>query len=159
MQADTARALTIASAVGAGLNAGVFFAFSTFVMTALRQLPPRDGLVAMQRINRAAPSPLFMIALFGTALLCVIIGIDGLRPWNASGMPWCVTAAASFPVSIVLTVVYHVPHNDAVAALDPNAASSGAEWLRYATAWTRWNHVRTLSSIASAVLFARSLTT
>src|SRR5215510_9121299 len=114
MQADTARALTIASAVGAGLNGGVFFAFSTFVMTALRQLPPRDGLVAMQRINRAAPSPLFMILLFGTALLCVVVGVDALRHWNAQANPMRVIAVASFLVSIVLTIVYHVPHNDAL---------------------------------------------
>ncbi len=35
-----------------GLVAGVFFAFSTFVMSGLARLPPADGIRAMQSINR-----------------------------------------------------------------------------------------------------------
>ena len=45
------RALTVVATVGSGLMAGVFFAFSTFVMTALGRLPDRQGLVAMQEIK------------------------------------------------------------------------------------------------------------
>ena len=33
-------AATLATALGCGLVAGVFFAFSTFVMPALKRLPP-----------------------------------------------------------------------------------------------------------------------
>jgi len=55
------------AAVGAGLSAGVFFAFSTFVMKALGRLPDTEGISAMQAINKAAPTPAFMAALFGTA--------------------------------------------------------------------------------------------
>jgi uncharacterized membrane protein len=150
------RTLTIAAAVGAGINGGVFFAFSTFVMKALRDLPARDGLMAMQKINKAAPSPLFMIALFGTAGLSIVVGIDGLRHWHDPGGPARALAAGCFLLGIALTVAYHVPRNNALAALDPNAAGSGAAWTRYASAWTGWNHVRTLASIASAVLFTAS---
>src|SRR5262245_56483306 len=58
------RTLTVIAALGAALSAGVFFAFSTFVMQALRRLPDEQGLAAMQAINKAAPTPLFMLALF-----------------------------------------------------------------------------------------------
>ncbi len=54
--------LAAVAAVGAATIGGVFFAFSTFVMRALRDLEPRQGLTAMQAINRAAPNPLFMTA-------------------------------------------------------------------------------------------------
>ena len=39
------------SALGCGLIAGVFFAFSAFVMKALALLPPAQGIAAMQSIN------------------------------------------------------------------------------------------------------------
>ena len=59
--------LTVVTAVACGLVGGVFFAFSTFVMRGLRDAPPEAGLRAMQSINRAAPTPLFMLAFIGTA--------------------------------------------------------------------------------------------
>src|SRR5436190_5913255 len=43
--------LTLGSTLGCGLIAGVFFAFSSFVMPALAKLPPAQGLAAMQSIN------------------------------------------------------------------------------------------------------------
>ncbi len=49
-------AVTLASALGCGLVAGVFYAFSTFVMPALKRLPPAQGIVAMQSINRSLSS-------------------------------------------------------------------------------------------------------
>jgi uncharacterized membrane protein len=39
-------ALPVPLAVGAGLVGGVFFAFSTFVMKALSQLPAEQGIAA-----------------------------------------------------------------------------------------------------------------
>jgi uncharacterized membrane protein len=43
--------LTAVTALGCGLNAGVFFAFSSFVMKALARLQPAQGIVAMQSIT------------------------------------------------------------------------------------------------------------
>ena len=61
-----ARVLTLIWAVGAGLVASIFFAFSTFVMKALNRLPPAQGIAAMQFINVTVINPLFMTAFFGT---------------------------------------------------------------------------------------------
>jgi hypothetical protein len=47
-------ALTLVSALGCGLMAGDFFAFSTFLMKALARLPTAQGIAAMQSINRQA---------------------------------------------------------------------------------------------------------
>ena len=69
----------LVAAVGAGLAAGVFFAFSTFVMGGIGRLPDPEGLAAMQQINRAAPTPAFMTLWLGTALLCLAMGIDQLQ--------------------------------------------------------------------------------
>jgi hypothetical protein len=45
-------AATLASALGCGLVAGVFFAFSTFVMAALRRLKPEEGIAAIPNMPR-----------------------------------------------------------------------------------------------------------
>ena len=47
-------ALTFISALSCGLMAGVFFAFSPFVMNGLARLPAQQGIAAMQFINAAA---------------------------------------------------------------------------------------------------------
>ena len=62
--------LTLGTALGCGLCAGVFFAFSAFVMPALGRLPAGQGIAAMQSINKLAVTPAFMTALFGSALAC-----------------------------------------------------------------------------------------
>ena len=40
-------ALTFLSALGSGVMAGLFFAFSAFVMTALARIAPASGIAAM----------------------------------------------------------------------------------------------------------------
>jgi uncharacterized membrane protein len=72
-------ALTFVSALGCGLMAGVFFAFSAFVMKALSHLPAAQGIAAMQSINVAAITPLFMAALFGTAVGCLVLPESGVK--------------------------------------------------------------------------------
>jgi len=59
-------ALTLLGALGAGLVAGIFFAFSAFVMTALGRLPAPKGIAAMQSINVAVLNPAFFSVFFGT---------------------------------------------------------------------------------------------
>jgi uncharacterized membrane protein len=149
--------LTLAAAVGAAVAGGVFFAFSTFVMKALADLPPADGVVAMQSINRRAPSPSFMALLFGTAALCVALVVSAILRWNESSAPYQLAGAVTYLVAIVLTIAYHVPRNDALARVDPDSAGAEAAWSRYLSEWVPWNHVRTLTSVGSAVLFALAL--
>ena len=60
--------LTLAAALGAGLVAGIFFAFSAFIMAALKRLPPEGGISAMQSINVAVLNPVFFFVFFGTAV-------------------------------------------------------------------------------------------
>jgi uncharacterized membrane protein len=59
--------LTLVAALGCGLIAGVFFAFSTFVMSALARLQPAQGIAAFQAINITVYNPWFMGTFLGTA--------------------------------------------------------------------------------------------
>ena len=153
----THQTLTIITAVGAGATGGVFFAFSTFVMKALGRLPAAEGISAMNAINKAAPTPLFMLALFGTAAVAIAASAVALRHL---GQPWAVyvlTGTALYLVCVILTVVYHVPRNEALALVDPAGPGAKDAWAGYLSSWTNWNHVRTVTALAGSTAFILAL--
>ena len=146
-------ALTIATAVGCGLNGGVFFAFSSFVMPGLARLRPAEGAAAMQSINVTAVTPVFMTALFGTGALCVAVIVAGLAGLDESYGGWLVAGGAVYLAgTIVLTMLFHVPRNNALAAADPATPEAARLWERYLTEWTNGNHVRAVAGAAAAAL-------
>ncbi|MBC2641371.1 MULTISPECIES: DUF1772 domain-containing protein [unclassified Rhodococcus (in: high G+C Gram-positive bacteria)] len=151
------RYLTVVTAVSAGVVGGVMFAFSTFIMSGLGRLEPAQGIAAMQAINREAPNFWFMTALFGTALTSIALAVVSVVRHDGSAV-YAVTACALYLVGIVLTIVYHVPHNNALDALDPTAADSAAYWRDYLSGWTGWNHVRTVSAMAASAVLTWSAT-
>jgi uncharacterized membrane protein len=151
------RSLTIVAAVGAGLSAGVFFAFSTFVMKALGRLPASEGLQAMNAINKAAPTPLFMLPLFGTAVLCVILSVNALRHLDQRWAVFVLIGSVLYVACVVLTIVYHVPRNDALARVDPHGPEAARAWAGYLQPWTAWNHVRSVTALAGAVALILAL--
>ncbi len=142
--------LTALTALGCGVVGGVFFAFSVFVMKALGRLPSTKGIAAMQSINTAAPTPLFMVALLGTGLACLTLAGSALFRMDEPDAVYHLVGGVLYIVVIVLTVVYHIPRNDALAAVDPNSVEAESMWSHYLSAWTAWNHVRTICSIAAA---------
>ena len=147
--------LILVAGIGAGLTAGVFLAFSSFVMTGLGRSPAAVGVQAMQEINRAAPNPVFMLTLFGTALLAVGLAVAAVVG-RGSGWGLVVAGAAAYLVCVGLTIGYHVPRNEAMAALDPAAADTEKAWRTYLSDWTRLNHLRTVSAAAGSVLLLLS---
>ena len=54
------------AAIGCGLVAGIFFAFSSFVMPALGRIAPEQGINAMQSINVAVLNVGFLSLFVGT---------------------------------------------------------------------------------------------
>lgn len=152
------RLLTLAATTGAGLVAGVLFAFSTFVMPALRRLPTADAVRSMQAINKAAPnSVLFMLALFGTAAVSLGLGVAATANADLPHRLVHVVGCALYLATVVITAAYHVPHNDQLATVDPLAGDAARLWNEYLSGWTWWNHVRTTTSLAGAVTLAMTL--
>ena len=78
-------AATFLAALGSGLVAGAFFAFSAFVLGALARLPPPSGIAAMQSVIIAIRSPLFLAAFFGTAALAALMGVVATLNWSEPG--------------------------------------------------------------------------
>ncbi len=152
------RILTLISALGSGLMAGFFFAFSVSVMKALGRLPPAQGIAAMQSINVVVINPVFLIAFFGTAVACVGVAISALRDWHGPGAAYLLAGSLLYVVgSFLVTIVFNVPRNDALAAVDPASAAGAALWANYLTVWTAWNHVRTAAALAAAAALSIAL--
>lgn len=161
---DATRTLAVLSALGSGLCAGVYFAFTTFVMPGLRRLPAPEAIRAMNGVNRAAPaSALLMLALFGTGLLCLATAVTGLTADAGTAERALLLAGCLlYLVSLVLTAAYHVPRNNALVAYDPAAHAAGAvdtRWREFLSGWLPWNHVRALTALAGAAAFTASLRT
>lgn len=151
-------AATLATALGCGLVAGVFFAFSTFVMEGLAQRPAAEGITAMQSINRTVINPAFIGALLGTAVASAGLAVYAMTDWDRSYAAYLVGGAALYIVgTILVTMQANVPRNQALARLDPEAAHAADHWQRYVAQWTAWNHVRTVAALAATAMFAVAL--
>jgi uncharacterized membrane protein len=150
--------LTFVTALGCGLSAGALFAFSSFVMKALSRLEPRQGIAAMQSINVQAPTPAFMTALFGSAVAALAVAVWALASWDDSTSPWLLAGTVLYLAGPVgLTMGYHVPRNNALAAVDPADPGAERHWRRYVAEWRRWNHVRVAGALAAAAAYTGAL--
>ncbi|WP_433293551.1 DUF1772 domain-containing protein [Actinoplanes sp. CA-030573] len=144
--------LTAATTVGSGLLAGVFFAFSAFVMSGLHRLPAPAGAAAMRSINVTAQRPPLMIALFGVSILCVATIVRALSTWSRPGAGGLLLGAILTIVGALgVTAAVNVPLNDRLEA-------GTITWDRYLAAWDPANHARTILCLAGcAVLLAGAI--
>jgi len=143
--------LSILAILGGGLVAGIFFAFSAFVMTALGRLPPDQGAAAMRSINVAVLNPWFFAAFFGTAAACLALAGHALLDWHEPGAAWRLAGSLLYLLgTILVTMAFNVPLNAALAAAGPGSGEAARLWARYLSVWTAWNHVRTAASLAAA---------
>jgi uncharacterized membrane protein len=145
--------VTLLAAIGAALIAGSFFAFSTFVMRALQAIPAPHGIAAMQSINIVVINPWFLTAFLGTAVLCAGVGVAALVRWQDPGAGYLLAGAVLyFAGTFLVTMVFNVPRNDALAKVSPASAEAARLWVAYLSVWTAWNHVRTAAALAAMVL-------
>jgi uncharacterized membrane protein len=161
MSTTPVAVLTATAAVASAVVAGVFFAFSTFVMRGLDRTDPLDALTAMRGINAEAQANApFLMMFLGSAVLALAVGVVAVvRLDQPNG--WILLAGAVFGVAgLVVTMAFNIPLNDRLAALDPAALSAGdaaQQWQSYLTAWTAWNHVRTATGVLAAALLVVGL--
>lgn len=137
------RALELLTAVGCALVGGVFFAFSTFVLPALARLPSAQGTAAMRSINVLAVRPPLLVALFGTALACLVLGVATVV---GGGPVTVLLGCVLYVVGVVgVTVAGNVPLNNRLEAGEMTFAD-------YVPPWARWNHLRSVAALGAAVL-------
>jgi uncharacterized membrane protein len=148
--------LTSIAAIASAAAGGMMYVFSTFVMRGLNRTSPLDAITAMRGINAEANSnPAFLLAYFGAALLAIVVGIIAAVHLRQPGNWWVLAGAVVGILAAILTMVFNVPLNNHLDAVNPvglSAADAAREWHDYFTNWTAWNHVRTATAFAASAL-------
>jgi uncharacterized membrane protein len=113
------------------LISGLFFAFSVSVMKALGRLPAA-----------------------GTAVGSALVIIASLLRWHYPGSVYLLVGSAFYLVgSFLVTVVFNVPKNEALAAVAPIDPNSASLWADSLLEWTAWNHVRTVGALMATACY------
>lgn len=145
---------TLLLALGSGLIAGAFFAFSSFVMGALGKLPADQGIAAMQSINVVVVNPVFLGVFMGTALLALLAAGYALFHLSSPGMVYVLAGGLLYVLGcFAVTAAGNVPLNDALMLQKPASPEAAIFWARYLKDWVMWNHIRTVASLAACGAF------
>lgn len=155
---DSLPIVVFIAAIGSGLVAGIFFAFSNFVMGALNRLQPSQSIAAMQAINVTVLNPLFFSVFFGTGAVCLLVIIFSLLSWNPPSAIFLISGSLLYVIgTIFVTMRCNVPLNNALVKLKTGSADDAKLWNDYYTQWTYWNHVRTAAALMAAILLTIGL--
>jgi uncharacterized membrane protein len=142
--------LTLITALGCGLIAGIFYAFSSFIMKSLGKLPPAQGIAAMQRINIDVINPWFMAVFMGTAATSAAIVVITTLNWDAPNSALRLAGALLYLVGTFgITIVFNVPLNNRLAKPAHDSPEAADLWTHYLKTWTAWNTVRTAAALAA----------
>jgi uncharacterized membrane protein len=146
--------LKLMAILGCGLIAGVFFAFSSFIMTALARRPSAQGIAAMQSINIAVVNPLFMLVFMGTGVVCLLLLIGSIGNWQLSNAPYLLVGSLFYLIGALgVTIGCSIPLNNELAVTQPNSSDAANIWSKYLSRWTAWNHLRTMASLGAVISF------
>jgi uncharacterized membrane protein len=138
----------LVAGVGSAVAGGFYLAFSGVVMPALRRRPPAESAQTMVAINEHAERTPFMLVFFGTTVAsigAIVVSVADPEP----AAPLRIAGASLYLAGVVSTIVANVPINRRLASAGDHRA---AVWSRFEPRWTRLNHLRTLLSIAAAVV-------
>jgi uncharacterized membrane protein len=154
----TVQMLVAVTTGGCGLVAGVWFAFSSFVMQGLHRADAREAVAAMHGINKTAVTAVFMTAFGATALLCLGLAVWGVLTWHDLRAKLVVAASAIYLIgSFGVTSAANVPLNNKLERVDASGPHAGRGWHDFYAPWLAWNHVRTITAIAAFALFLTAL--
>jgi uncharacterized membrane protein len=146
-----------AAALGSGLLGGVLFAFSSFVMPALRRIAPPEGISAMQSINRQATTFAFGALMAVTVVLAAGVGLDAVLHRTEPGAGWVGAGTISIISAVAITGGFNVPRNNRLASFDAATPEAARYWSTYLTEWIAANHLRTALCVLAAASYAVAL--
>lgn len=150
--------MLITGALGSGIIGGIFFAFSTFIMTSFAAISTESGVAAMNAINRVILRSWFMPVFMSMVVVSVVLVILAIRQWSLGGGSLIIAGAALYILaSFVSTIIFNVPLNDRLATFQGNEAEAAEFWATYLKDWTFWNHIRTIASLAASVAFMAAI--
>jgi uncharacterized membrane protein len=144
----------LVSSAACGVMAGIYFAFSVFIMKAFASMPGSSGAVAMRAINDVILKTAFMPLFFLSTALCAALAIFAAFNLQDRGSGLILSASLIYVVGMfVVTAAFNVPLNNKLAALNMQAIDVELMWKSYVQTWTNYNHIRTVSSLGACLLF------
>ncbi|PVZ14950.1 anthrone oxygenase family protein [Actinomycetospora cinnamomea] len=146
----------VAGALSA-LLAGLYLAFSLTIMPALARMPDRVLVTVMQAVNRVILRPAFLLLFLGaplTAVAAVVLLLVHGAP--ATSVVLAGVGGVLQVASLVMTVVVHVPRNEALDRADPDDADDVVRAREaFERPWTRAHRVRaTITTMGALALLA-----
>jgi len=146
------------SAIAIGLMAGLYYAFSAFIMRSLDAIEVSAGIRAMQAINRIIVKSSFFPIFFASTLTSIALVVLAATDVSAPGSGFMAGAGALYVLGMFgVTLVGNVPLNNRLERAVDDSPQGAALWAYYLRVWTRWNHVRTLSCVGAFVLLIGAL--
>jgi uncharacterized membrane protein len=140
------------------LLAGLYFAFSVFIMKALDRAGPAHAIAAMNSINLTILRSAFMPLFFGTTLGAAGLVQLGFMGGHTRADVYMVAGGLAYVLGMfVVTMAANVPLNNKLAAANTTSGQAVVTWQHYLIVWTRWNHVRTLTSLCASAAFIAAL--
>jgi uncharacterized membrane protein len=71
--------------------------------------------------------------------------------WHDPGAVYLLIGSALYLLgSFLVTLVFNVPKNNALASVAPTDPEGTNLWTDYLSKWTAWNHVRAAAALAAA---------
>ena len=137
-------------AFSSALMAGVYSAFSSFIMRAFATLEPAAGIAAMNAINDTIVKTSFLPLFFGSTMVAAFLAGVGLWDWGAPGSAVAVITGTTYVIGMfVVTAFANVPLNNQLARVVDGDAGARQIWSHYLSRWTHWNTLRTVASLAT----------
>ena len=148
----------ILALIGSALVAGIFFAFSSFIMKALARLPSSEGMAAMQSINIVVINPAFMTVFMGTTMISLVLMILALWAWDMPTAPYFLIGGLLYFVgTFLVTGIGNVPLNNQLAEMSSDDPRARDIWQNYLVEWTKLNTLRTVCAAAAAMVILAGL--
>jgi len=141
-----------AAALSSGVMAGVYLAFSSFIMRSFNQLDASQAVAAMNAINITIVRSVFMPVFFGSTIISICLIVTSIVYWDEVGAGVMLIAGVVYFMGMfVCTVLFNVPLNNFLATLKGDTDNFQQAWAEYYKVWTNWNHVRVISSLVTCI--------
>lgn len=139
--------------LGTCIVAGVFYAFSDFMMRSLGAIPNAQGAAAMVSINRVILRASFVPMLLVLGPMALGVGVWVFWSGAVAGTLWVLAASGIYLIGVLgVTILGNVPMNNRLdRANDPSIY-----WPDYATRWTRLNTVRTGAAGLASIFYLQA---
>ncbi|MEM7230022.1 MAG: anthrone oxygenase family protein [Planctomycetota bacterium] len=145
--------------VAGGLVAGIFLAFSDFLMRSFDRSATVAGAEVMQVINREVFRTLFMVMFIGLVPLSMLLAVGAVFYTDGAARWFVIAGGASYIVGVFgVTAAGNVPMNNRLDGMDHTTEDAATYWKNtYIPRWTRFNTFRTIMCIVATVCWLLAL--